>query len=134
MDNVLTDVATRMDIELLVNSFYDKVRQDGVLGYIFGEIIGEDWSHHLPVMYMFWEMVLLNKQGYMGNPIGKHIEVDRRIRLEQWHYNRWLELWRETTDSLFAGPVAEEAKKRAGLMMELIKTKVENARNPNFIQ
>ncbi len=129
----ITDVETRKDIELLVDTFYNRVKQDDAIGHIFHKIIGEDWSHHLPVMYMFWETVLLQKPGYTGNPIGKHIDVDRRVTLNDEHYERWLTLWHQTVNDLFAGPVAEEAKKRAGLMIDLIRMKVEMARNRNSI-
>ena len=123
-----SDISRREDIELLVNSFYDKVKQDEVIGGIFQKIIGDDWSHHLPIMYQFWDTILLNKPGYTGNPIKKHIEVDQQVPLELPHYSRWLQLWGETIDNLFAGTLAEDAKNRASLMMNLIKIKVESAR------
>lgn len=128
------DIKGRKDIELLVNSFYDKAKKDETIGYIFNTIIGEDWSAHLPVMYSFWEMVLLHVQGYTGNPIQKHIEIDKQIPLDDAHFKRWLQLWTETIDNLFIGKVADDAKKRAGLMIQLISTKVLASRNPNFIQ
>jgi hemoglobin len=127
------ELSERKDIELLVNTFYDKVRKDPVIGHIFNHIIGDDWSHHLPVMYQFWETVILNKPGYVGNPVGKHIEVDRKIPLNESHYQRWLELWKDTVDSLFEGEKAEEIKKRAVLMMQLIDFKVTAARKGNSL-
>lgn len=123
-----SDIQNRTDIESLVNTFYDKVKADDTIGYIFHKIIGEDWSHHLPIMYSFWEMVLMNKQGYKGNPVKKHIEVDQQVPLEDAHYKRWLQLWEATVDDMYKGDTADEAKKRAGLMMHLIKMKVEMAR------
>ncbi len=128
------DIAGRKEIELLVDTFYDKVRQDDTIGYIFKNIIGDDWSHHLPVMYQFWETVLLNKPGYSGNPIKKHIEVDKKEALQKEHYERWLQLWRDTTDSLFEGPNADEIKNKAFLMMNLISMKVEWARLDKSIE
>jgi len=122
------DIVDRADIKLLVNSFYDKVKQDETIGYIFKNIIGDDWSHHLPVMYQFWETVLLNKAGYTGNPIKKHIEADKKEPFRKEHYDKWLDLWRNTVDKLFEGPNAEEIKNRAFLMMNLISMKVEWAR------
>ncbi|OJW82370.1 MAG: hypothetical protein BGO69_17440 [Bacteroidetes bacterium 46-16] len=122
------DIKNRDDIVLLVDSFYDKVKADDSIGYIFHNIIGADWSQHLPIMYQFWETILLNKPGYSGNPVKKHIEVDRKEPLEEAHYERWLELWRETTNELFEGENADEIKNRAYLMMNLIKMKVEWAR------
>lgn len=122
------DIKSRDDIVLLVDSFYDKVKADDSIGYIFQNIIGADWSQHLPIMYQFWETILLNKPGYSGNPVKKHIEVDQKEPLEEAHYTRWLELWRKTTDELFEGENADEIKNRAYLMMNLIKIKVELAR------
>jgi|SRR6185437_177275 len=119
-----TDIQDRDNIEQLVNSFYDKVKKDDTIGYIFMNIIGENWSHHLPIMYQFWETILLSVPGYTGNPVKKHVEIDRKITLEDKHYERWLYLWTETVDKLFSGPIAEEAKKRAKLMMDLIRYKV----------
>ena len=133
-EEMRTDISTRADIELLVNSFYEKVRQDETIGYIFRNIIGDDWSHHLPVMYQFWETVLLNKPGYTGNPIRKHIEVDKKETLQKEHYDRWLQLWNETADSLFEGPNASEIKNKAFLMMNLISMKVEWARLDKSIE
>src|ERR1043165_8016614 len=115
-----SDITTRNDIELLVNTFYEHVRKDDTIGYIFNAIIGEDWSHHLPIMYRFWESVLLSKPGYAGNAVKKHIDLDRKITLEKKHFERWIELWNRTVDSLFAGEVAELAKNRAFLMANLI--------------
>lgn len=133
MQDVKQDIGDSNDIELLVNTFYEEVKKDDIIGHIFHKIIGEDWSHHLPVMYSFWEMVLLGKQGYSGNPVRKHVDVDRQVPLSEEHYQRWLQLWEATTDSLFAGDKADEAKKRAAIMMQLISMKVQAARDDKSI-
>ena len=49
------DIENRTDIELLVRSFYDKVKIDDTIGYIFNDIAKVDWEKHLPVMYNFSE-------------------------------------------------------------------------------
>ncbi len=119
------DIQTKDDIRLLVDTFYDKVKKDEVIGYIFQEIIGEDWSHHLPVMYNFWNTVLFAQQGYTGNPVKKHIEIDKRIPLEETHFSRWALLWNDTIDELFAGEIADTAKKRAHAMIQLMSMKIQ---------
>lgn len=129
----MQDIGDSNDIRLLVDAFYDQVKKDDVIGHIFHKIIGEDWSHHLPVMYSFWEMVLLGNHGYSGNPVRKHVDVDRQVPLSEEHYKRWLQLWEATTDSLFAGEKADEAKKRAAIMMQLISMKVQAARDDKSI-
>ena len=131
--NSRNDIKNEKDIEVLVNAFYDEVKKDEVIGYIFHDVIGEDWSHHMPIMYSFWGMVLLGKSGYTGNPVKKHVTVDRAVPLHQAHYERWLQLWNTTVDSLFAGEKADEAKKRAAIMMQLISMKVQAARDNKSI-
>lgn len=129
----MQDISDSRDIELLVNAFYHEVKKDEVIGHIFHKIIGEDWSHHLPIMYRFWEMVLLGKHDYSGNPVRKHVDVDGQTPLGEEHYSRWLQLWNTTIDSLFAGEKADEAKKRAAIMMQLISAKVQAARDNKSI-
>lgn len=127
------DIRHIRDIELLVDSFYAKARRDEHLGPVFNTIIGDDWSHHLPVMYRFWSTVLFGEPGYSGQVIAQHISIDRTIPLEAVHYKRWETLFVATVDELFSGPKAEEAKKRAGLMLQLIRMKVEDARGGKTI-
>jgi hemoglobin len=128
------DIQDRKDIELLINSFYDKVKVDDKIGFIFNDIIGSDWSHHLPVMYQFWDMVLFTTPGYAGNPTKKHVDIDAKIKLEKEHFDKWLELWNGTIDALFEGEKAEEAKNRGALMAHLINMKIEMSRDGNLIQ
>lgn len=129
----MVDLKNTDDIQLLVNTFYDKVKADEVIGHIFQEIIGADWSAHLPIMYRFWSTVLLNEGAYRGNPIKKHIDLDKQIPLEPAHYERWLQLWARTVDELFAGEVANEAKSKAQNMVHLIDMKVKMARSGKSI-
>lgn len=128
------DIQSRADIELLINSFYDKVKADVKIGFIFHDIIGADWSHHLPIMYQFWDMVLFTTPGYAGNPTRKHVDIDAKIKLTNEHFERWVELWDETIDQLFAGEKAEETKQRAQLMADLISAKVDMSGGGTLIQ
>lgn len=107
------DISTRADIEKLVTTFYDGVTADPLIGFIFNDVMKVDWSVHLPIMYDFWETQLLDAEKYNRNAMGVHFEVNRRIKLEESHFNRWLELFTGTIDSLFEGKVAESAKKKA---------------------
>lgn len=124
MEAGMKDIETAVDIQHLVDSFYDGVRQDATLGPVFNNIIGDDWSHHLPVLYSFWSMVLLGTGGYTGQVIAKHIVVHQQMPLSEAHFSRWLQLWEETLDQNFSGPRAGEARKRARLMMDLIRLKI----------
>jgi hemoglobin len=102
----MRDIATRADIELLVNEFYEKVLKDDLLAPVFQHI---DLPHHLPVLYNFWSSVLLGDQSYKSNPFQKHIDLP----ITTTHFDRWLLLFTGTVDEYFAGEKAAEAKQRA---------------------
>jgi truncated hemoglobin YjbI len=107
------DIATREDIRTLVDGFYAKALKDPVIGFLFTEVAQIDLPTHLPKLYRFWEMVLLGGQAYQGSPLIPHFHLHMRHPLEWAHFVRWLELFHETVDEHFAGPVADLAKARA---------------------
>ena len=107
------DIATRTDIQRLVNTFYDRVRADGLLGPIFDDVAHVNWAEHLPRMYDFWEAVLFGKAGFKGNPLGVHLALARKTELTGREFDHWVTLFCGTVDELFSGPVADEAMLRA---------------------
>jgi hemoglobin len=122
----LTDIQDRDHVKLLIDEFYKKVVKDDVIKHFFTTIVKLDWDTHIPIMYDFWESILLESRNYKGNPMMKHIELSRKAPIEQIHFDRWIQLWEETIRSLFVGPKSEEAIERANsiasLMLHKIKT------------
>lgn len=112
-------IETIEDIRLLVDSFYDKVRQDQILAPVFSEKI-QDWPPHLDKMYRFWQSILLEQHTYNGAPFLKHV----MLPIGQEHFNRWLALFYETVDSLFSGGKAQEAKFRATRIADVFQFKM----------
>jgi len=117
------DITTSEDIKTLIDSFYEKVKADDVIGYIFNDIAQVDWPHHLPRMYAFWEFLLLSKDTYKGNPMEVHQKLHRQVRLTEEHFNRWLQLFHQTVDEHFEGLVAQDAKNRSNLIVLTWKPK-----------
>lgn len=122
-----TDITNRNDVELLVNTFYGKVKDNATLGYIFNDVAKVDWEHHLPKMYSFWASLLIGEHSYAGNPMVKHIALSQQTPLTQTQFTEWLRLFTQTTDELFAGPKAEEAKTRAADIARLMLYKIQTA-------
>ena len=81
----------------MVDAFYGAIRQDALLGPIFADAIGENWGPHLAKMKAFWSSVLLASRIYKGNPMIAHLRLPL---LTQMHFERWLELWRDTAAAL----------------------------------
>lgn len=124
------DLAGRPEIERLVNAFYERVRADELLGFIFEDVAGTDWSSHLPKMYAFWETVLFRSGGYTGNPLAAHARMVPLTAMGRPQFDRWLELFRGTVDDLFAGPHAEHIKNCAADMANVIHNRINNVPDP----
>jgi hemoglobin len=125
----LNDIATEQDIKLLVDSFYERVNQDELLGPIFNEVARVDWEHHLPSMYAFWSSMLFRTMTYKGRPWPKHAPLP----VQKEHFERWLSLFCQTVDSLFAGPKATEAKSIALSIADTFQTRF-GISNPHLFQ
>ena len=125
----MDDITTRKDIKNLVDTFYEKVKQDVLIGHFFNKVVVLTWDIHMPIMYNFWESVLLTKPVYKGNPMLKHIALDKKEKLLPEHFDQWLKLWKETVDTLYKGEKAELAKERAEMIAKLMQHKIKNARD-----
>jgi hemoglobin len=79
-------------IEHLVQCFYEKIRKDVMLGPIFARQV-TDWEQHLQRMCEFWSSVALMTGRYHGRPMAKHLPLP----VDSVHFDRWLELFVETT-------------------------------------
>ena len=108
-------------VQLLVRRFYQAVIPDPTLGPIFAGF-GVDWSVHIPKLVDFWAGRLLGEPGYTGQPVAAHGPVLDLFPFGERELQRWLELWEETVDELFTGPVADAAKQRAHLAASAIAT------------
>ncbi|GGE95253.1 group III truncated hemoglobin [Flavobacterium limi] len=120
------DITNIEDIKLLVNTFYEKVQNDNLIGPIFNEKMIGRWPEHLEKMYRFWQTLLLEEHTYSGSPFPPH----KHLPVNQTHFDRWMEIFTETVDSLFVGKLAEEAKLRAANMAYMFNYKIEYFRNP----
>ena len=112
----MKDIQNRNDIQLLVNTFYSKIRLDEVLGPIFNSTIPEDlWPAHLSKLADFWETNIFGIPKFNGNPVEAHRNLDKRMNhsISQEHFGQWLHIWFSTLDSLFEGENTLKAKYRA---------------------
>lgn len=82
-------------IETVVRTFYDRVRQDAILGSIFESHI-VDWESHLQNMFSFWSSVMLHTNRYNGRPMPKHVVLP----IDATHFQRWLQIFQTTVGEL----------------------------------
>jgi hemoglobin len=123
-DKMKTDIRDRKDIELLINSFYEKVKQDETIGYFFTEVIPVDWNKHLPVMYNFWENIVFFTGSYEGNPMVQHQNLHKKSPMKVEHFKKWIELFESTVNEHFNGDKAELIKQRATSIATIMQLKI----------
>jgi len=107
------DIEDPDDCERLVRAFYGRALTDPLIGYLFVDVARLDLEAHVPVIASFWSTILLGTQSYGGGAFAPHAALDAKSPLRWGHFERWLTLWRETVDELFAGERAELAKAHA---------------------
>lgn len=105
----------------LVHRFYDRVREDTVLGPVFAARI-TDWSPHLERMVAFWSSVALMTGRYHGAPVPAHATLP-----VTWaHFDRWLDLFRQTASEVCPPAGAAHVIERAERIARSLHMAVED--------
>ena len=105
-------------LEKLVERFYARVRADEELGPIFNDAI-DNWPEHLEKLAAFWSSVMLTSGRYKGQPVPAHRKHATRITPAL--FERWLGLWKMTTDELMPGDAAEALQAKAARIAESLQ-------------
>lgn len=123
------DISSREDIEKLIIHFYEKVKPDPIIGFIFTKLVPINWEHHIPVIVDFWETILLDNPVYKKNAMEAHYDLNNKIPLQKIHFETWLSLFTASVDEFFAGKIATLAKTRAKSIAAVMQFKMENINN-----
>ncbi|MFM6925568.1 MAG: group III truncated hemoglobin [Ferruginibacter sp.] len=122
------DISSRADIEQLVLQFYEKVKADKTIGFIFTEVVEMKWEKHIPIIADFWETILLDNPVYTKNAMEVHYDLNNRMPLQKAHFDSWVHLFTSTVDDLFEGRIAELAKTRARSIAAVMLFKMESGK------
>lgn len=101
------------EVTSLVRRFYARVNIDPLLGPVFNDVAGVDWSEHLPKLTAFWCRILFGTPGFVGAPMRAHMLVHIQSPLRHEHFERWVELFVDTVDAGWSGANAERVKEFA---------------------
>ncbi|WP_338870423.1 group III truncated hemoglobin [Spirosoma sp. SC4-14] len=121
-------------IRLLVDSFYEKVQKDPLLGPVFTDVAQVDWGKHLPKMYAFWESIILGNNAYDGHPFRPHLIVNQQHTLTIEHFERWLQLFSATIAEQFEGETAQQVRQRATQIALVWANKLEYINNDSYME
>lgn len=99
----------------LVERFYTRVRADPLLAPVFAEAV-LDWTDHHRRLTDFWSSVMLTTGRYKGNPVTLHLRHADALTPER--FDRWLELWRQTSDEMLPPAAASAVQAKAERIAE----------------
>lgn len=109
----MTDILQRSDIETLLKHFYQQAMTDPLIGFFFTELSTFSIAEHLPNVTDFWQQQLLGGTSYKGRNFEVHRDLNQHTAFNEHHFQRWLRLFTQSIDQLYAGPIADTAKQRA---------------------
>jgi hemoglobin len=127
-----SDLTGRADIERLVNAFYDRVRQDDLLGFIFNDIAKTDWSTHLPKCTRSGRRSCFGAAATLEIRLAAHSRLAPLTMMGRDQFDRWLTLFKATVDALFSGENAEHIKRCAEDMANVIHGRINQVPDPRF--
>src|SRR5215207_4970250 len=109
----MRDIENRKDIEHILKAFYEQAFKDTSIGHFFTEVVPLNLETHLPVIADFWESIIFNTHGYRKNVMEVHQHIHGLSNIKKEHLDKWVKIFMETTDELFAGDKATLIKQRA---------------------
>lgn len=115
-------------LTVLLIEFYAAARLDPLLGPLFQTVVGDGdaaWAAHLRRVHDFWSSVTMGTGRYGGRPMQVHAGIPG---VEVLHFQRWLDLFAQTTDRLFTPPAAAFLRDKADRMGEALQQGIAMAR------
>ena len=127
--DIKKDIETREDINRLIVQFYEQVKKDSIIGFIFNDVVIMNWEVHIPVIVDFWETILLDNPVYKKNAMEVHYDLNNKIQLQKIHFESWLTLFTGTVDELYEGNRATLVKTRAQSIAAVMQFKMSDINN-----
>lgn len=112
---------TEESIKILIDNFYQKVRQNPELKPLFENKIGtsyEAWKPHLQTMYDFWSSIMLSSGKYKGNPLKKHKDLEP---FDENNFAIWLKLFKETAQEIFEDDIAQKFVEKSEMIAKSLR-------------
>jgi hemoglobin len=114
----MDDIITEESLAELVPAFYARVREDELIGPLFNAAV-DDWDEHLGKLTAFWSSVMLTSGRYKGSPMVAHLRHVDAIKPVM--FERWLEIWGETTRDLMPPEAAAALQGKAARIAESLQ-------------
>jgi len=124
MDEKKRDILSKKDIELIVLSFYSKLRENKILNQYFITFTPVEWGDHYNRMTNFWENILFHRGNYEGNPMDSHKKINEKNEIESKAYTTWIQLFGKSVDESYEGINADKMKAVSIQIASIMQSKI----------
>ncbi|WP_026463860.1 group III truncated hemoglobin [Adhaeribacter aquaticus] len=114
-----SDITNTNDIQILVETFYNKIQSQPYLLALYEKLSPRDWTLHLFQMKNFWDSILLKSGRYKGHPQILHAFLPA----QQDQVREWVHLFHEAIEEHFTGPTAAAAQQLADKLVQVFTYK-----------
>src|SRR6218665_1471692 len=121
----MKDILNRLDIDLLMRIFYNKLLEDPAISYVFTDVAKINLETHLPIIANFWEQNLLQTVNYKNNVLEIHRQLNFKEKLTPKLFKIWLNHFNIAVDENFTGENSEKIKTRALSIATIMKIKMQ---------
>lgn len=122
------ELCTEQEVTRLVHAFYARVRREPRLGPVFSARI-QHWDAHLGQLVDFWSAMLRGTRRFSGAPMPKHMAMEE---LDRDLFDRWLQLFRQTTAECGNPPMQRLADDVVGRIAETFWRRFQMLRWPEL--
>lgn len=121
-------LCSEQEVTRLVHDFYARVRLEPRLAPMFAARV-EGWDAHLAQLVDFWSAMLRGTRRFSGAPMPKHMAMDE---LDKDLFDRWLQLFRQTTAESGNVPMQRLADDVAARIADTFWRRFQMLRWPNL--
>jgi hemoglobin len=73
------EMITNDSVQKMVDTFYNSLRQNSILGPVFERALPSSWDAHIALITEFWSIILLGSHSFQGNILAKHMAFEKNI-------------------------------------------------------
>jgi len=96
-------------IDLLVETFYTRIRAHATLGPVFERKLEGKWEPHLVKMKRFWGSLAFKNGAYGGKPVAAHTPLlNQSPEMSPGLFGEWLQLFNATLIDIAPTPKAHD--------------------------
>lgn len=115
------DIKNIKDIRKVFDDFYGLLLTESIMKPYFKHFDAQKIEEHKHQIVLFWNGILFQEEGYVGDPIATHGYIHHFKKLSDKAFEHWLTSFDNAIDRYFEGPVANLSKEKSRIFAAIFK-------------